>query len=122
MNADETEDETSRDGESEELRQELEKIGKELRNRENKVAALNRDISELEYRMGGTAMSRALRVGDATKIASAAGFRVRIKDELKAKQDQLRLTKDDVQKAKDRLAIIEEELEQLAKRTDGEDL
>jgi hypothetical protein len=90
----------------------LEKVEQELKKREQLLNRLNKEVSEIEYRLRQRSERRKFLDGNALKMSSADSYRRQLRTELAKKEKERDAARVDVEKARERRDMVKAELSQ----------
>lgn len=100
--------------EKQELQRQIEAVQLELSRRETRLAGIEAAIVSLRGRLRDSSLNRGYLRGDAAWLASAGAHRRALEKDIAARQAESREVFEDVQRARERLKLLREELQAAA--------
>ena len=97
-----------------ELRRQIDEVALELGRRETRLYAVEAAIVSLRGRLKEVSLSRGYLRGDAAWLATAGAHRGALEKEISARQKESHEVFEDVQRARERLKLLREELQAVA--------
>lgn len=106
-------DEGSAGEEAQRTAADLEKVLRELRSREERLADLEKRCAEMELKLREWSLERVVKLGDVRQVRMAEQFRGKIGADFERLSAARSEARDDVERARERKRMLEQELETL---------